>query len=145
MNGASWARKFNSLYDIMLIINPILLWLPSFWGSGLSLVHFSHVYVCFFRAYYTRKKFRTVYENTMMRSPRLHRNNSSIFHASKNLLQKSYNSSPKSYISQGDTHPKFEFEYPFSELLVSIYILHFFLTLYQCLQCECGDCDNKSL
>ncbi|XP_071516413.1 transient receptor potential cation channel trpm isoform X2 [Panulirus ornatus] len=71
-----------------------------------------------YRAFYTRKKFRTVYENTMMRSPRLQRNNSSIFQASKSLLQKSSNSSPKSCISQGDVHSKFEFDYPFSELLV---------------------------
>ena len=72
------------------------------------------------RAYYTRKKFRTTYENTMLRSPRLHRNNSSIFQASKSLLQKNPNTSPKSYISQDDFSFKFEFDYPFSELLVSI-------------------------
>lgn len=71
-----------------------------------------------YRAYYTRKKFRTVYENMLMRSPRLHRNNSSIFQASKSLLQKNPNSSPKSYISQDDLSSKFEFDYPFSELLV---------------------------
>uniref|UniRef100_A0A0P4WG93 TRPM SLOG domain-containing protein n=1 Tax=Scylla olivacea TaxID=85551 RepID=A0A0P4WG93_SCYOL len=71
-----------------------------------------------YRAYYTRKKFRTTYENTMLRSPRLHRNNSSIFQASKSLLQKNPNSSPKSYISQDDFSFKFEFDYPFSELLV---------------------------
>ncbi|XP_045135397.1 transient receptor potential cation channel trpm-like isoform X2 [Portunus trituberculatus] len=71
-----------------------------------------------YRAYYTRKKFRTTYENTMLRSPRLHRNNSSIFQASKSLLQKNPNTSPKSYISQDDFSFRFEFDYPFSELLV---------------------------
>ncbi|KAK4317577.1 hypothetical protein Pmani_011358 [Petrolisthes manimaculis] len=71
-----------------------------------------------YRAYYTRKKFRTVYENTLMKSPRLHRNNSSIFHASKNLLQKNANNSPRSYISQEEARSGFEFDYPFSELLV---------------------------
>ncbi|XP_042218269.1 transient receptor potential cation channel trpm-like [Homarus americanus] len=70
-----------------------------------------------YRSYYTRKKFRTTYENTMMRSPHLHRNNSSIFQASKSLLQKHPNTSPKSYICE-DLYCKFEFDYPFSELLV---------------------------
>lgn len=81
--------------------------------------HVSFNSYIFSRAYYTRKKFRTVYENTLMKSPRLHRNNSSIFHASKNLLQKNANSSPKSYISQEESRSGFEFDYPFSELLVS--------------------------
>ncbi|XP_069947217.1 transient receptor potential cation channel trpm isoform X1 [Cherax quadricarinatus] len=71
-----------------------------------------------YRSYYTRKKFRTVYENTMMKSPRLLRNNSSIFQASKSLLQKNPTNSPKSYLSPGELHSKFEFDYPFSELLV---------------------------
>ncbi|XP_069984689.1 transient receptor potential cation channel trpm [Penaeus vannamei] len=70
-----------------------------------------------YRSFYSRKKFRTSYENSMARSPRLQRINSHIFHNSKSLLQKS-STSPKSFNTQTDLQSDFEFEYPFSELLV---------------------------
>ncbi|XP_047469379.1 transient receptor potential cation channel trpm-like isoform X1 [Penaeus chinensis] len=70
-----------------------------------------------YRSFYSRKKFRTCYENSMARSPRLQRINSHIFHNSKSLLQKS-STSPKSFNNLTDLQSDFEFEYPFSELLV---------------------------
>ncbi|KAK7065328.1 Transient receptor putative cation channel subfamily M member 7 [Halocaridina rubra] len=66
---------------------------------------------------YTRRKFRSLYENALSLSPRLHRNNSSIFQAGKNILKNAH-SSPKSYSSHDAIHSDYEFDYPFSELLV---------------------------
>ncbi|XP_066967422.1 transient receptor potential cation channel trpm isoform X5 [Macrobrachium rosenbergii] len=70
-----------------------------------------------YRSFYTRRKFRSIYENSLTVSPRLQRNNSSIFQAGKNILKNAQNS-PKSYCSHGDVHSDYEFDYPFSELLV---------------------------
>ncbi|CAL4164580.1 unnamed protein product, partial [Meganyctiphanes norvegica] len=68
-----------------------------------------------YRSTYTRKKFRNMYGHIMNKTPRVNRKNS-LLHPTRNILQKTYSS--KSYSSNIVFGQKYEFDYPFSELMV---------------------------